>query len=39
MCMMMRGVEKQGSQTVTRCLLGCFQEEKTKGDFLRMLGK
>jgi len=37
LCMMMRGVEKQGSTTVTSALLGDFREDdKTRNEFLRL---
>ncbi|MBL8733743.1 MAG: GTP cyclohydrolase I FolE [Planctomycetes bacterium] len=38
LCMMMRGVEKQNSSTVTSCLLGLFRkDERTRGEFLKLL--
>lgn len=38
LCMMMRGVEKQNSTTVTSALRGCFQEDsRTRGEFLRLV--
>jgi GTP cyclohydrolase I len=37
MCMMMRGVEKQNSSTVTSCLLGLFRsDERTRTEFLKL---
>lgn len=38
LCMMMRGVQKQNSQTVTSCLLGCFQDNpQTRAEFLNLV--
>jgi GTP cyclohydrolase I len=38
LCMMMRGVQKQNSKTVTSCLLGLFRsDERTRGEFLKLL--
>lgn len=35
LCMMMRGVQKQNSRTVTSCLLGCFKDDaQTRAEFL-----
>lgn len=37
-CMMMRGVEKQHSSTVTSAMLGCFRESKeTRDEFLSLV--
>ncbi len=37
MCMMMRGVEKQNSSTVTSAMRGCFlHDARTRDEFLRM---
>ena len=37
LCMMMRGVEKQNSRTVTSALLGCFRDDaRTRDEFLRL---
>jgi len=37
MCMMMRGVEKQSSTTVTSAMVGCFQEQPTRSEFLSLV--
>ena len=38
LCMMMRGVEKQHSATVTSAMLGCFREQKeTRDEFLSLI--
>ncbi len=38
LCMMMRGVQKQHSQTVTSCLLGSFKENhQTRDEFLKLV--
>jgi GTP cyclohydrolase I len=38
LCMMMRGVQKQNSQTVTSCLLGSFRsDDRTRAEFLRLV--
>jgi GTP cyclohydrolase IA len=37
LCMMMRGVEKQNSRTITSALLGSFRDDaKTRDEFLRL---
>ncbi len=36
--MMMRGIEKQNSSTVTSCLLGSFRrDERTRAEFLKLV--
>jgi len=37
MCMMMRGVEKQQSTTVTSAMVGCFREQQTRSEFLSLV--
>ena len=37
LCMMMRGVEKQNSSTVTSAMVGCFQDQPTRGEFLSLV--
>jgi GTP cyclohydrolase I len=38
LCMMMRGIQKQNSTTVTSCLLGRFRDdEKTRAEFLTLV--
>jgi len=40
LCMMMRGVTKQNSSTVTSCMLGQFRkDEKTRGEFLHIVSR
>ncbi len=36
-CMMMRGVEKQNSYTMTSSMLGAFQEMSTRSEFLTLI--
>ena len=37
LCMMMRGIEKQNSSTVTSAMVGCFQEKETRAEFLSLV--
>ncbi len=37
LCMMMRGVEKQNSSTVTSAMLGVFQQQNTRSEFLSLV--
>ena len=38
LCMSSRGIEKQGSKTVTSKLIGCFKEEaETRAEFMRLI--
>lgn len=38
LCMMMRGVQKQNSSTTTSAFCGEFEKEKTRAEFLRLIG-
>ena len=37
LCMMMRGVEKQHSSTITSSMLGAFRETQTRDEFLALI--
>lgn len=37
LCMMMRGVEKQNSSTITSAMLGTFREKETRNEFLSLI--
>ena len=40
LCMMMRGVQKQNSVTITSCVRGRFKsDERTRAEFMRLVGK
>src|SRR5579864_5085524 len=37
LCMMMRGIEKQNSSTVTSAMVGCFQQKETRSEFVSLV--
>jgi GTP cyclohydrolase I len=37
LCMMMRGIEKQKSSTVTSAMVGCFHQKETRAEFLSLV--
>ena len=37
LCMMMRGVEKQHSSTITSSMLGAFRDQETRDEFLALI--
>ena len=37
LCMMMRGIEKQHSSTVTSAMVGCFRDKETRTEFLSLV--
>ena len=37
LCMMMRGIEKQNSSTVTSAMVGCFRQKETRTEFLSLV--
>jgi GTP cyclohydrolase I len=37
LCMMMRGIEKQHSSTVTSAMVGCFRQKETRSEFLSLV--
>jgi GTP cyclohydrolase IA len=37
LCMMMRGIEKQNSSTVTSAMVGCFRQKETRTEFLTLV--
>ena len=37
LCMMMRGIEKQNSSTVTSAMVGCFRQKETRAEFLALV--
>jgi GTP cyclohydrolase I len=39
LCMVVRGVEKTTTSTITSCVVGCFEEnEKTRNEFMSLIG-
>lgn len=39
LCMVMRGVEKTCTTTLTTCMLGCFErKKKTRNEFMHLVG-
>lgn len=38
LCMVMRGVEKTSTTTITSCVLGSFEREKIRNEFLHLIG-
>lgn len=39
LCMVMRGVEKTNTTTLTSCMLGCFKgKSKTRNEFMQLVG-
>ena len=40
LCMMMRGVEKQNSETITSMMTGAFRDNyRTRTEFLKLIGR
>jgi len=37
LCMMMRGIQKQNSSTVTSAMVGCFRQKETRSEFLSLV--
>jgi len=37
LCMIMRGIEKQNSSTVTSAMVGCFRQKETRTEFLSLV--
>ncbi|KUI74569.1 GTP cyclohydrolase 1 [Cytospora mali] len=38
LCMVMRGVEKTSTTTITSCVLGCFERNEIRNEFLNLIG-
>ncbi|KUI62846.1 GTP cyclohydrolase 1 [Cytospora mali] len=38
LCMVMRGVEKTSTTTITSCVLGCFERNEIRNEFLSLIG-